>query len=84
MSVAIFAIMLFLLSFWVLGYFYQKNQANVSICERKFKEKINFFNRKIKALEKEKVIYQQKITALEEDLKKIQKKIESFEDKSQI
>ena len=72
------------MSFWVLGYIYQQNNAQMSVSQRKFKEKINSLNKKINALEKEKKIYQEKICSLEEELKEIQEKIDAIEDKNKI
>ncbi|WP_461833371.1 hypothetical protein [Desulfothermus sp.] len=84
MSIAISAIILFLISFWVLGYIYQQNNAQMSVSQRKFNEKINSLNKKINALEKEKKIYQKKISSLDEELKKIKKKIEDIEEKNKL
>lgn len=84
MYVAISAIILFLISFWILGYIYQQNKTQMSVSQRKLKEKINSLNKKINVLEKEKKIYQEKISSLDEDLKKIQEKIEAIEDKNKL
>jgi len=84
MCVVISGIILFLISFWILGYIYQQNKAQMSVSQRKLKEKINSLNKKINALEKEKKIYQEKIRSLEEELKEIQEKIDAIEDKNKL
>ncbi|GAB6886676.1 hypothetical protein JCM13304A_01740 [Desulfothermus okinawensis JCM 13304] len=81
MVIGISAIIIFLISFWVLGYMYQQNSSQMSVKERRLRESINSIKIKMQALEREKSIYQKKIETIDRDIKELEEQIKDLEER---
>lgn len=72
-------IALILISFWTLGYIYQKSSGNVSIERRQINMKVAKLKNKIDSIRKEKDVWMKKIKELEEEIEKFKADIDKLE-----
>lgn len=68
-------IALILISFWTLGYIYQRGSGSISIERRQITMKMANLKNKIDSLKKEKDVWMKKIKELEEEIEKVKEDI---------